>query len=409
MNSDLTEASAIVGRYLTANLPGIGGIIKAEPGDFFVEEIPAYTASGNGEHLYLLVEKRNTSTPHMIRMIGSAFSVPEGRIGYAGLKDRDAITRQFVSVHIPESLNRRIELARRGIEKLGKFERIRIIDSSWHENKIKLGHLKGNHFKITIRNIELDEEESQRRIEAIASVLLDKGVPNYYGSQRFGSSLSGHVIAKLFGMGRYAEAFYVMFAADKNPDAPSVKKRMNLIRQEKWRNLFKSVPSSTIRVIASSYQSYLFNRFVERHLDSIGKVFDGQWAVLHRNGALFVVEDEKTERLRADRFEISATGPVFGTKMYWSEGIAGNWERQHYLNQELPLIAISYPVPRIKLKGDRRALRFVPKNFSFHVFPDTESGSTSVVFEFDLPSGTYATVLLREFMKNKNVDEHKGT
>jgi tRNA pseudouridine13 synthase len=84
--------------YLTADLPGIGGQLKAEPEDFFVEEIPLYLPSGEGQHVYVEIEKRDLSTFAAIKMIARALNISPGRIGYAGLKDARAITRQTLSI-----------------------------------------------------------------------------------------------------------------------------------------------------------------------------------------------------------------------------------------------------------------------------------------------------------------------
>src|SRR5262245_7615155 len=87
--------------YLTQDIPGVGGVLRESPEDFFVEELPLYEPCGSGEHIYLFVEKRNMSTVQMIRLLARHFGIGEESVGYAGLKDKRAVTRQVVSIHVP--------------------------------------------------------------------------------------------------------------------------------------------------------------------------------------------------------------------------------------------------------------------------------------------------------------------
>ncbi|WP_432822691.1 tRNA pseudouridine(13) synthase TruD, partial [Trichloromonas sp.] len=129
--------------YLTATVPGTGGTIKESPEDFLVEEIPLYPPCGEGEHLYLLVEKEGVSTHDMLHRLAKALKVKEREIGYAGLKDAKARTRQTVSITgvKPEQV------------KALEFEDIRILDARFHGNKLRLGHLAGNRFTIRLRRV----------------------------------------------------------------------------------------------------------------------------------------------------------------------------------------------------------------------------------------------------------------
>ncbi len=129
--------------YFTADLPGIGGVIKQSPEDFVVEEIPAYEPSGEGEHLFLWIEKRDVSAEQLTRHIAKVLNIPNRDIGVAGLKDRTAITRQYVSV--PAQCAKRI----------GNIETdsIQILSFAKHQNKLRTGHLKGNRFSILVRDV----------------------------------------------------------------------------------------------------------------------------------------------------------------------------------------------------------------------------------------------------------------
>ncbi len=132
--------------YMTADIPGVGGVLRERPEDFFVEELPLYEPCGSGEHIYLFVEKRNMSTVHMIRLLARHFGVNEDVVGYAGLKDKRAVTRQLISVQVPG-------------KKPSDFppfvhERVTVHWMDLHTNKLRQGHLAGNRFVVWIRGVE---------------------------------------------------------------------------------------------------------------------------------------------------------------------------------------------------------------------------------------------------------------
>src|SRR5438105_2145889 len=156
---------------LTADLPGIGGVIKQSPEDFEVEEIPAYEPSGEGDFLYLWIEKRDMGAEYFNRQIAKRLDISVGEIGTAGLKDRRAVTRQMVSV--PAFAEARLPQ----IEGDG----IKVLRVSRHVNKLRAGHLHGNRFRILVRQSSPlpPDERSNLVIERIRQ----HGLPNYYGTQ----------------------------------------------------------------------------------------------------------------------------------------------------------------------------------------------------------------------------------
>src|SRR5436190_16526496 len=169
--SQTVQRSAV--GYLTPSDLATGGVLKSAPEDFVVEEIPAYLPGGSGEHLYLWVEKRDVSAEVLLDRLARGLNVPRGEIGTAGMKDRRAITRQWVSVPA------RCEAA---VPTLA-IEGVTILQSARHGNKLRTGHLKGNRFEIRLREITPAAAEAVPRITA---VLREHGVPNLYGDQRFG-------------------------------------------------------------------------------------------------------------------------------------------------------------------------------------------------------------------------------
>src|SRR5262245_57081447 len=157
----------------TAELAGIGGRIKQEPEDFEVEEIPAYEPSGQGDFLYLWIEKRAMGAEYFMRQIARRLGLPPGEVGTAGLKDRHAITRQLVSV--PARVADRLPAL--------DGDGIRVLKVNRHGNKLRPGHLRGNRVRILIRDVAPGADE---RLEPLVQRLREDGVVNFYGPQRFG-------------------------------------------------------------------------------------------------------------------------------------------------------------------------------------------------------------------------------
>src|SRR5947209_3388933 len=158
---------------LTPDRPGIGGRIKVEPEDFDVEEIPAYEPAGVGDHLFLWVEKRDVGAEYFVRQIAQRLGIAPGDVGTAGLKDRRAVTRQWVSV--PAAVEARLSQL--------DGDGIRVLRVSRHGNKLRPGHLRGNRFRILIRDVPANAAD-------LAAPVFDRirrdGLPNFYGPQRFG-------------------------------------------------------------------------------------------------------------------------------------------------------------------------------------------------------------------------------
>ena len=169
--------------YLTAKVPGTGGTIKESPEDFLVEELPLYTPCGEGEHLYLLVEKEGITTHELLHRLAKALGLRERDIGYAGLKDARATTRQTVSVTgvTPEKA---LDL---------QLDNIRVLDARFHRNKLRLGHLAGNRFTIRLRQVKGDALE--HALDTL-HILQQTGVPNRFGEQRYGVLGNSHRIGR---------------------------------------------------------------------------------------------------------------------------------------------------------------------------------------------------------------------
>lgn len=336
---------------LTAELPGIGGVLKSEPDDFVVEEIPAYEPCGEGEHLFLWIEKRDVAAEQLTQHLVRTLRLRHGEVGAAGLKDRHAVTRQYVSV--PASAESRLNDV--------ESDRIRVIHANRHRNKLRTGHLQGNRFEILVRNVSQD---TMTCATAIAEVIRQNGFPNYFGSQRFGHG------GETLSLGRD------LLAGRKQPsDIPRNRLRFLL------------------RLSLSSVQSALFNDVVSAHVREgrLHRVMAGDVMQVVASGGCFVVEDAPREQQRYDARETVLTGPLFGPKMKSPTGEAAVQEEQSLTRYDLT--RESFIAYRKLLPGARRAAVIWPDDLTVTGEPE------GLQFRFSLPSGTYATVLMHEFMK----------
>jgi tRNA pseudouridine13 synthase len=332
---------------LTAGLAGIGGIIKEHLEDFIVEEIPAYTPGGQGEHLYLWIEKRDMGGEFFQRQIAHRLAISSGEIGMAGLKDRRAVTRQWVSV--PTSAEAR----------LGPLDGdgIKVLGVSRHSNKLRPGHLRGNRFDVLIRN-----PQNAANLATILSRIKDLGLPNYYGAQRF-----GHESETL-------QTGWKLLHGERIPVGRFMRK-----------------------LAFSAVQSAIFNAHLSQRLqDGLFRiVINGDVMAKWPAGGMFVSHDVATEQHRFDARAIVHTGPMFGSKMRAAEGESA--QREAALLVQLDLKQDAFQAGGKLLEGTRRLnVIYVDDLTAAHEPAGIRLG-------FTLPAGSYATVLLDEIMKSAAV------
>ena len=336
--------------YLTA-FEGIGGVIRRQPEDFRVEERPLYLPCGEGEHLYLMVTKRGLSTPDLVSCLASVLGIKAYQIGVAGLKDARAVTTQMVSVQGvgPEAVARiKIEDRILAIEILGR-----------HRNRLRTGHHAGNRFHIIIRDMK---PHADVIVPQILEELSRRGVPNYFGPQRQGR-----------------EGLNYQKGAALLHDAP---RRARLSRRQRlW--------------FLHAYQSFLFNHILAARIQRIDRMLAGDWAMKHANGACFQVDDAQVEQARADRFEISPTGLLFGSRAPGATGEPGELERRVAADFGETPESLAEAGKACGFRGERRPLRVRLEEL------DWSLDGTTLNLSFNLPPGTYATSVMRELMKDE--------
>lgn len=406
--------------YATPDLAPVGGVIKQRPEDFLVDEIPLYQPAGAGEHIYLLIQKRLMSTMDMVNVVARHFKVSRGAVGYAGLKDKHAITRQVVSVHVPG-------------KKLDDFpmlqhDQLSVLWTDMHANKLRPGHLKGNRFSIRIRNVKPTDVVIANKV---LQRLVSTGVPNRVGEQRFGMLENNHLVGRHMIAGDYDAAVRELLGPNQrfpqyNTDArrlflegrfkeaiqlypPGARTEMIVLNALSKGNRPKyammALDEPVLRYYLSAFQSAVFNAVLDDRLErgEFSKLVPGDVAVKHANGAAFAITDEiasdPTTPQRLATFEISPSGPMWGGGMLRAQGEVGTRELAAlapYAITEDRLTAFDMH-SRGALDGKRRPLR-VPLTD-----PEVEGGVDEhgpyIRCAFELPRGSFATVVLREIMK----------
>ncbi|MFQ5462528.1 MAG: tRNA pseudouridine(13) synthase TruD [Phycisphaerae bacterium] len=397
--------------YLTSNMPGVGGIIKRFDEDFLVEEIPRYAASGSGTHVYFKIEKRGLPTLVAIRRIADRLGRKPNEIGYAGLKDAHGVTRQWLSLeHVDERLVADLSL-----------DGIQVTTVGRHTNKLKLGHLAGNRFVVKIREVIRTCVDN---VEAIVAELSRRGVPNYFGPQRFGVRGDNAAVGCAVLRGDLETAISIMLGRPAASDREDVRKARSLFdagdfsgAADAWpgklagnagicrayagsggdaRKAWRSVDHSLRKLYVSSVQSELFNGYLAQSVSRIDRLTTGDVAWKHANGACFLVEDATVEQPRCDAFEISPTGPLFGKKMKEARGAPAALEQTIIEQSGLAQSQIRI-LDGKKLDGARRPLRVPLKDAA--VTAGSDEHGPFVALAFELPPGAYATNVTREICK----------
>lgn len=353
----MSFAPLVAPPLLTADLPGIGGRIKQQLEDFEVEEIPAYEPCGQGDFVYVWLEKRDMGAEFFARQVARRLEIAVSEVGTAGLKDRHAVTRQLVSV--PATVETQLDaLNGDGMQLLKVLGR--------HTNKLKPGHLHGNRFRILIRDVDADAEA---KLQPILNRIRREGLPNYYGPQRFGR------------------------------DGETALLGMDLLRGDEPSDRKPKRVSPFLRKLAlSAAQSALFNDYLGRRLEDglLCRVLAGDVMSKWPAGGLFVAQDVEREQARFDARETVTTGPMFGRKTFAAADAAA--KREAAVLSESGLTLASFGRFGKLLQGTRR-------HNIIYVDPLTAAREPEGVrLEFTLPAGSYATVLLREIMKSSQVE-----
>jgi tRNA pseudouridine13 synthase len=407
--------------YVTED-KGIGGRIRTKYEDFYVEEIPEHLPSGTGPNTWLLIEKIGRNTLDVVLDIAKEMKISRKRMGFAGMKDKSALTKQWLCVSNSEASD--LE----GLE--DKLYNVKILDIKQNEKKLRIGQLIGNKFKILIRDTE-DPENDVKIANNVLNQLEIFGVPNYFGWQRFGKNRSNthrvgeflvhndikgavdsyignpyegeknHIKAarSYYDEGEFEEAYESMPAGmryEKMMLRELIKqmRKKGELDEKSYRIALESLPKPLKRMFVHAYQSYLFNKAVsERSKLGINKYVEGD--IIIDNEEHIVHEfDLKDINRRIEEFEVHPTAPLYGTKVPLAGGVVGELEQKVLDEEGITLEDFECPkTPRLGSHGLRRALRFKIWDVSAIKTPE------GILTEFSIPKGCYATAVLREVMK----------
>jgi len=317
------------------------GKFRSTPEDFVVEEINAFDAHGEGEHLLLTIEKRGLNTAFVAKQLATWAGIAEMGVGYAGLKDRHAVTRQRFTVHLPKKIAPDFDSL--------NIDGVKLLEWQWHHRKLPRGALAGNRFALQLREIEGD----QALIEDRLGKIRDFGLPNYFGEQRFGRERANVGMA------------LKMFSGDR-------------VKREQ-RSIYLSAARSEI------FNAVLAARIENRNWLS---ALEGEVWMIDGSHSIFGPEPFTDElRSRAEKLEIHATGPMWGKGELRVQSAVADCE----LAVAEVHRALCQGLEAADLKQERRALRIQVPDLSWE-WPEKDHLSC----RFSLPPGAYATELLAE-------------
>jgi tRNA pseudouridine13 synthase len=324
-------------------------VLKTSPCDFRVSEELGFEPTGEGEHLFLLVEKEGLSTHELIARVARDFSLDAKLIGYSGLKDKHALTQQWLSLHRP---------GQKPPAELFKGDGYRVLKQASHNRKLRPGTHKYNSFQVQLREVSDFPEQTRAQVSAVAS----RGFANYFGAQRFGR------------------------------------------RQDNVRQALEQLPRRRLKrsrkgMLLSSLRSYLFNRILARRI-SLGHwdlPLEGDVFMLRGNRSIFseALDDRLVERFRA--LDISNTASLYGSGRGLLAGEPRAIEAQVFAECEAITSCLDQQGARLQM----RPLRAVTDNFSC----DYDAEAKTLLLKLDLPAGCYVTTVLDHFIELRDASQ----
>jgi tRNA pseudouridine13 synthase len=398
--------------YLTADIAPVSAGIKRRDEDFVVEEVPLYDPCGSGDHVYALIEKVGMTTRRAVLEIARAVGVSSAAIGVAGQKDARGITRQVLSIEGVEPSRVR-ELA---------LPNLRILDVARHRTRLRPGALRANRFEIRLREVPAGRVGEVQRV---LDVLARRGVPNYFGPQRFGMRGDTWEVGRALLASDFTAAV-ALIAGTPTPDDPApVRRARELTAAGRYAEAANAWPGSfadcarlcrllirtggdirralfgldrsVLGFYVSAYQAWLFNLVLAERLADLDRCLSGEIAFWHRTGRFAPVTDVAAATLQTTRFEISPTGPMLGVTMSRPQGEAGATEQRVFAQAGCALERLPRTGP-LTCVGGRRPLRFQPEGLNLATGADAAGAYLEI--GFTLPPGCYATALLREICKD---------
>ncbi|MDO5851704.1 MAG: tRNA pseudouridine(13) synthase TruD [Methanobacteriaceae archaeon] len=411
-------------RFITNNKP-TNGEIRNFNEDFYVEEVPLELPSGTGQNVWILIEKTGRTTLDVVLDIAKILHINRKRMGFAGMKDKSAVTRQWICIsnitldEIPD------------LESI--LRNVKILDIKQNERKLRIGQLKGNKFRIKIDNTN-DPNEDKETAEDVLNQLKKTGVPNFYGYQRFGEKRSNtHKVGKcliendvkkavdqyignpypteteqiikarsLYDEGKLEESYNAMSGGMRYEKIMlriliQQQKKHDELEEKDYIKAIEALPKPLKRMFVNAYESYLFNKVInERIVLGIDKYLPGDIIIDKEEHWVHDV-DENTINDDINSFKLNPTAPLYGTKVPLAEGMEGEIEAKVLKEENIKKEDFECPkTPKLGSHGIRRSVRFKVTD------TNVKQTSNGIIVEFMIPKGCYATAVLREIMK-KNI------
>lgn len=337
--------------YLTSELAGTGGALRTCDEDFAVDEELPYAPSGSGEHVLVRIEKRGMTTPDAAKVIARTLGVRERDIGIAGMKDRRAVTRQWLSLPPPVAPEQALAI---------EHTDLRVLEAHRHPHKLRTGHVRANRFAIRVRGAAPDAEQRARAI--LAALAVPPGAPNWYGEQRFGKAGDNAARGKALVTG----------ASKLGRD-----RRMD-------------------RLMVSALQSQLFNDWLTARLaDGLYRTALAGDLLHKRGGGMFACDDPAADTARLLAGELVVTGPMFGDRMRQPSDGSPAAAREAAILAHHELERSAFATVRAIAEGTRRDATI---EVADPVVVAVDGSTLEVAFT--LPGGAYATTVMREIMKD---------
>jgi tRNA pseudouridine13 synthase len=399
-------------RFLTAELRGVGGDLRDRPEDFRVEELPRRAPSGRGEFARALIEKRGISTPELQRRLGAALGVPATAIGVAGMKDADAVTRQWISA--PWAKEPKLSAA--------KIRDVEVLEIARDDAPLHLGELAGNRFTVHVRGVG-EERAALASARAILDVLARRGVPNFFGAQRFGTRGEAAELGRLLLLGQPVAALDLLLGAPSTTETdPRARAFREAYERRAYREARSLVPGrlsgearlldllargkpkefvarqlapATRRFALSAWQSLQFNRLLAWRLPRIDVALEGDLLLRDGEATARRCVEPAADQPEVARLVLHPTAPLFGARVELASGEAGVQEQRILAESGVPRERLERPTG-LALFGERREVRFAPADLDVRALP----GEGTLVLTFQLPPGCFATTLLGEITKS---------
>ena len=327
----------------------IRAVIKQEPQDFIVEEELGFEPSGDGEHLFLLIEKTGLATPELLSRLAREFALAPAAIGFSGQKDKHAVTTQWFSLHLP---GRTPQAEPRG------GDGYRILRSARHQRKLRRGSHRANRFRVVLRQVEALPETSLAQLQQLAR----HGMANYFGPQRFGR------------------------------DGDNVEQALRQLAAKRLKRQRRGMLLSALR-------SYLFNQVLDHRIGAgcWHQPIDGDVFMLRGSRSIFAEPLQPSLLRRFRDLDISSCASLYGSGENLLGGRAAAIEAEVFARHE----EITRCIDRLDAKRQMRALRVAVEDLAF----DYDAAKRELRLETRLPAGSYLTVLIEHFARLEDASQ----